>query len=54
MPVGELVEILVTAIGDRGGEPGAVRQLEGQDRRGMASAQLLQLGHRPNLPIWVR
>jgi hypothetical protein len=50
VPVGELVEELVVAIGDRGSEVGAVRQLEGQDRRGMVSPQLLQLGHRPTLP----
>jgi hypothetical protein len=43
VPVGELVEELVAAVWDRGSEVGAVRQLEGQDRRGMASAQLLQL-----------
>jgi hypothetical protein len=44
VPVGELVEELVAAVGDRGSEVGAVRQLEGQDRRGMASIQPLQLG----------
>ena len=38
-------EEVVAAVGDRGGEVGAVRQLEGQDRRGMAGMQPLQLGH---------
>lgn len=41
MPAGKLVEELVTAIGDRSSEIGAVRQFEGQDRGGMASIQLL-------------
>ena len=45
MPFGELVEELVAAVGDRGREVVAVRQLEGQDGRGMASMQPLQLGH---------
>jgi hypothetical protein len=40
VPVGKLVEELVAAVGDRSGEAGAVHQLEGQDRRGMASLQL--------------
>ncbi|MGI9005291.1 MAG: hypothetical protein ACR2FU_03680 [Streptosporangiaceae bacterium] len=52
MPLGELVEEVVAAVGDRGSEVGAVRQLEGQDRRGMVSMQPLQLGHRPTLPRW--
>ena len=43
--VGELVEELVAAVGDRSSEVGAVHQLEGQDRRGMSGMQLLQLGH---------
>ncbi len=50
MPVGKLVEELITPVGDRGSEVGAVRELEGQDRRGMVSAQLLQHGHFPTLP----
>src|SRR5437764_708434 len=33
VPGGELVEELVATVRDRSGEPGAVRQLEGQDRR---------------------
>jgi hypothetical protein len=41
VPVGELVEELVASVGDKGSEVGAVRQLEGQDRRGMASMQPL-------------
>jgi len=41
VPVKELVEELVAAVGDRSSEVGAVHQLEGQDRRGMASMQLL-------------
>jgi hypothetical protein len=50
IPVGELVEELITTVGDEGSEVGTVRQLEGQDRRGIASMQALQLGHRPTLP----
>jgi hypothetical protein len=50
VPLGEVVVELVTAVGVRGREVGAVRQLEGQDRRGMASMQPLQLGHGLNLP----
>lgn len=49
VPVGELVEEVVAAVGDRGSEVGAVRQLEGQDRRGVADMQPLQLGHCPTL-----
>jgi hypothetical protein len=41
---------LVAPVRDRGSEVGAVRQLEGQDRRGMTSIQLLQLGHGATLP----
>src|SRR4029077_17782610 len=52
IPVGELVEELVATVRDRSSEVGAVHQLEGQDRRGMAGTQLLQLGHRPTLPRW--
>ena len=44
MLLGELVEELIAAVGDEGGEVGAVCQLEGQDRRGMAGMQPLQLG----------
>jgi len=45
-PVGELVEELVAAVGDRGSEVGAVRQLEGEDppghdRSAAASARAL-------------
>ncbi|MGW7486293.1 VOC family protein [Streptomyces sp. NPDC054786] len=47
-----MVEEVVAAVGDRGSEVGAVRQLEGQDRRGMTTMQLLQFGHRPTLPSW--
>jgi hypothetical protein len=50
VPVGELVEELVAAVGDRGREVGAVRQLERQDRRRVTGIQPLQLGHRPTLP----
>ena len=50
MLLGELVVELVAAVGDRGGEVGAVGQLEGEDRRGMTSMQPLQLGHCPTLP----
>ena len=39
--LGELVEVLVAAVGDGGGEVGAVGLLEGQDRRGVAGAQPL-------------
>ena len=52
MPLGELVEELIAAVGDEGSEVGAVRQLEGQDRRGMVGMQPLQLGHGPTLPRW--
>jgi hypothetical protein len=48
VPAGELVEVLIAAVGDGGGEVGAVRQLEGQDRLGMVRAKKLQLGHPPN------
>jgi hypothetical protein len=50
VPAGELVEEVVATVGDRGSEVGAVRQLEGQNRRGMIGMQPLQLGHRPTLP----
>jgi hypothetical protein len=43
--LGELVEELIAAVGDEGGEVGAVGQFEGQDRRGMAGMQPLQLWH---------
>jgi hypothetical protein len=52
VPLGELVEELIPAVGDRGGEPGAVRAFEGQHRRGMIGSQQLQLGHRPTIPGW--
>jgi hypothetical protein len=47
--LGELVEELIAAVGNESGEVGAVRQFEGQHRRGMVGAQALQLGHRPTL-----
>jgi hypothetical protein len=50
VPLGEPVEELVTAVGDRGGEVDAVGQLEGEDRRGMAGSQALQLWHSTTLP----
>lgn len=49
---GELVEELIAAVGDEGGEVRAVCQLKGQDRRGMAGMQALQLWHGPSLPSW--
>jgi integrase len=52
--VGELVEEVVAAVGDRGSEVGAVRQLEGQDRRGVTGMQPLQLGHCPTFTQVVR
>src|SRR6516225_886400 len=45
VPLGEVVVELIAAVGDKGGEVGAVRQLEGQDRWGVIGAQALQLGH---------
>jgi hypothetical protein len=39
--LGELVEVLIAAVGDEGGEVRAVRQLECQDRRGMGGMQPL-------------
>ena len=45
VPLGELVEEVVAAVGDEGGEVAAVGPLEGQDRRGVAGVQPLQLGH---------
>jgi hypothetical protein len=41
VPLGELVEELIAAVGDKGSEVRAVRQFEGQDRRGMARMQPL-------------
>jgi hypothetical protein len=52
VPLGELVEELIAPVRDRGSEVGAVRQFEGQDRRGMVGSQALQLGHRPTLRRW--
>jgi hypothetical protein len=52
VPLGELVEELIAAVGDEGGEVGAVCQLEGQDRLGMAGMQPLQLWHSPSLLSW--
>ncbi len=45
VPLGELVEEVVAAVGDEGGEVAAVGPLEGQDRRGVIGVQPLQLGH---------
>jgi hypothetical protein len=39
--LGELVVELIAAVGDEGSEVLAVRQFEGQDRRGMVSMQPL-------------
>ena len=39
--LGELVEVLIAAVGDEGGEIRAVRQLECQDGRGMGDMQPL-------------
>jgi hypothetical protein len=50
--LGEMVEELIAAVGDEGGEVGAVCQLEGQDRLGMAGMQPLQLWHSPSLLSW--
>ena len=47
---GEPIVELITAVGDRGGEVDAVSQLEGEDRRGMAGSQALQLRHSTTLP----
>ncbi|MGX1305200.1 hypothetical protein RKD35_006688 [Streptomyces albogriseolus] len=47
-PAGEPLEELVAAIGDRGSEVRAVRQLESQHRRGMTGVEPLQLGHEPD------
>jgi hypothetical protein len=49
VPLGEVVVELIAAVGDEGGKLGAVRQFEGQDRRGVVGTQALQLGHRPTL-----
>ena len=49
--LGEGLEVLVAPVGDRRCEVGAVRQLEGQDRLGVVSAQQLQLRHRRRLSI---
>jgi hypothetical protein len=48
--LGEPIVELITAVGDRGGEVDAVGQLEGEDRRGMAGSQALQLWHSTTLP----
>src|SRR5580693_4938088 len=47
--LGEVIEELITPIGDKRRKIGAVRQFEGQDRRGLVGAEALQLGHRPTL-----
>jgi methenyltetrahydrofolate cyclohydrolase len=49
---GEVVEVLVTAVGDGSSEVAAVLQFERQDRGGVVGAQALQLGHRPTVPSW--
>ena len=41
VPLGELVVELITTVGDKGREILTVRELEGQDGRGMASMQPL-------------
>ena len=48
--LGEPIVELIPAVGDRGGEVDAVGQLEGEDRRGMAGSQALQLWHSTTLP----
>jgi len=45
VPLGELIEEVVAAIGDGGGEVGAVRPLEREDRGLMARVQGLKLRH---------
>ena len=47
--LGEVLEVLVAAVGDRGREVGPVRQLERQDRRRVIDSQGLQLRHRTRL-----
>jgi hypothetical protein len=47
--LGELVEILIAPVRNKGGEVAAIGQFEGQDCRGMADPQALQLGHPPTL-----
>jgi hypothetical protein len=47
--LGEVIEELIPPIGDKRGKVTAVRQFEGQDRRGVVGAEALQLGHRPTL-----
>src|ERR1700684_2534451 len=46
VPFGELIEVLIAAIVDEGGEVVAVGYLKGQERRGMVGPQALQLWHR--------
>jgi len=50
VPLGEPIVELITAVGNRGGEVDAVGQLGGEDRRGMAGSQALQLWHSTTLP----
>jgi hypothetical protein len=45
----EVLEVVVTTVGDREHEVAAVGQLEVQDRRGVVGPQELQLGHRARL-----
>jgi hypothetical protein len=45
VPLGELVEELIAAVGDEAAEVVAVGPLEGQDRRRMVGVQPLQFGH---------
>src|SRR5580765_3503929 len=51
VPLGEVLEVLVAAVGDARREEGAIRRLESQDRRGMMGAYALQLGHLTRLSI---
>jgi hypothetical protein len=45
VPLGELFEELITTIGDRSSEVGAIRGLEIQDCRSVVGSQTLQLRH---------
>jgi hypothetical protein len=49
VPRGEVLEVLVAAVGDRSSEVATVARLENQDRLGMIGSQGLQLGHRTRL-----
>ena len=52
VPLCELVEELVAAVGDRGREVSSVHYLKGQDRLFMASVKALQLRHFQTLSTW--